>query len=91
MDEFIDNLLRFERYCDIQLPRLQVLISLYKICKITFLIKKKINYFQKRQALEETDQLELYCSALDEDLEKMSSDNEEEEVKKEKPRVFFFK
>lgn len=63
MDEFIDVLLRSERYCDIQLPRLQ-----------------------KRQALEETDQLELYCSALDEDLEKMSSE-EEEEVRKEKPRL----
>lgn len=24
MDEFIDNLIRQERYCDIQLPRLQV-------------------------------------------------------------------
>lgn len=65
MDEFIDNLLREERYCDIQLPRLQ-----------------------KRQALEDTDQLELYQSALDEDLDKLSaSDSEEEETKKERPSV----
>lgn len=65
IDEFIDHLLRDERYCDIQLPRLQ-----------------------KRQALEDTDQLELYQSALDEDLDKLSaSDSEEEEVKKERPSL----
>jgi len=42
---------------------------------------------QKRQALEETDQLELYSSALDEDLERLSSDSDEEEEQKEKPRI----
>uniref|UniRef100_A0A914ELX8 Pre-mRNA-splicing factor 38 n=2 Tax=Acrobeloides nanus TaxID=290746 RepID=A0A914ELX8_9BILA len=65
MDEFIDHLLRDERNCDIQLPRLQ-----------------------KRQALEDTDQLELYQSALDEDLDKLSaSDSEPEETKKERPSL----
>uniref|UniRef100_A0A915EPQ3 Pre-mRNA-splicing factor 38 n=1 Tax=Ditylenchus dipsaci TaxID=166011 RepID=A0A915EPQ3_9BILA len=64
MDDFIDSLLREERMCDIQLPRLQ-----------------------KRQALEETDQLELYSSALDEDLENLSSSSDEEEVRKERPKL----
>ncbi|KAI6218632.1 Pre-mRNA-splicing factor 38 [Aphelenchoides fujianensis] len=40
---------------------------------------------QKRQALEDTDQLKLYESALDEDLEQLSSESEEEE--QEKPRL----
>jgi len=64
MDEFVDQLLREDRACDIQLPRLQ-----------------------KRQALEETDQLELYSSALDEDLEKLSSSSDEEEVRRERPSL----
>ncbi|KAI1711503.1 PRP38 family domain-containing protein [Ditylenchus destructor] len=42
---------------------------------------------QKRQALEETDQLELYNSALDEDLDNLSSDSEDEVAKREKPRL----
>jgi len=43
---------------------------------------------QKRHALEETDQLELYASALDEDLERLSSDSEDEKAsRKEKPRI----
>uniref|UniRef100_F1L9R6 Pre-mRNA-splicing factor 38 n=1 Tax=Ascaris suum TaxID=6253 RepID=F1L9R6_ASCSU len=68
MDEFIDNLLRQERYCDIQLPRLQ-----------------------SRQALEEVGELQPYVSALDEDLDKLSSSDSEEEErntrKKERPRL----
>jgi len=64
MDEFIDNLLQNESYCDIQLPRLQ-----------------------KRQALESTDQLDLYVSILDEDLGKLSSESEKEEEEYEKPRL----
>jgi hypothetical protein len=48
-----------------------------------------VDFVQKRQALEETDQLELYQSALDEEIDKMSSDSEDEiATKKEKPRVF---
>jgi len=61
MDELIDQLLREERVCDIQLPRLQ-----------------------KRQVLEEANQLEPRVSALEEDLENMSnasSDAEETEKK----------
>ncbi|KAI1714354.1 PRP38 family domain-containing protein [Ditylenchus destructor] len=42
---------------------------------------------QKRQALEETDQLELYNSALDEDLDNLSSGSEDEVTKREKPRL----
>uniref|UniRef100_A0A914HC58 Pre-mRNA-splicing factor 38 n=1 Tax=Globodera rostochiensis TaxID=31243 RepID=A0A914HC58_GLORO len=65
MDEFIDNLLREDHYCDVQLPRLQ-----------------------KRQALEEKDQLELYASALDEDLERLSSDSEDDqEVQRSRPSI----
>lgn len=38
--------------------------------------------------LEESDQLELYASALDEDLENLSSDSDsEEERRRERPRV----
>jgi len=50
----------------------------------------QLPFLQKRQALEETDQLELYSSALDEDLDNLSTDSEEErerERKKEKPRL----
>ncbi|KAI6175000.1 Pre-mRNA-splicing factor 38 [Aphelenchoides bicaudatus] len=64
MDEFIDNLLREDSYCDIQLPRLQ-----------------------KRKALEDTDQLDLYESELNVDLENLSSESEPEEEVKEKPRL----
>ena len=63
MDEFIDNLLRDERYCDIQLPRLQ-----------------------KRQALEDADQLELYSSLLDEDLERLSGSEEDSEDERRRKR-----
>lgn len=68
MDEFIDNLLRLERFCDVQLPRLQ-----------------------KRQTLEEVGELQPYVSALDEDLEKMSSSESEGEERaakrKERPKL----
>ncbi|VDN59077.1 unnamed protein product [Dracunculus medinensis] len=56
MDEFIDSLLREERYCDVHLPRLQ-----------------------KRMTLEEIGELQSYVSALDEDLDKLSSSESEEE------------
>ncbi|MCP9263674.1 Pre-mRNA-splicing factor 38A [Dirofilaria immitis] len=56
MDEFIDSLLREERYCDIHLPRMQ-----------------------KRITLEEVGELQPYVSALDEDLDKLSSSDSEEE------------
>lgn len=45
---------------------------------------------QKRQALEETDQLELYQSALDEDLEQLSSSDDsddERDKRKTKPSI----
>ncbi|KAL7070189.1 hypothetical protein ACQ4LE_010535 [Meloidogyne hapla] len=63
MDDFIDNLMREDHYCDIQLPRLQ-----------------------KRQALEETDQLEVYQSALDEDLERLSSSEDSEDERDRRRR-----
>ncbi|KAF7632188.1 hypothetical protein Mgra_00008373 [Meloidogyne graminicola] len=63
MDDFIDNLMREDHYCDIQLPRLQ-----------------------KRQALEETDQLEAYQSALDEDLERLSSSEDSEDERDRRRR-----
>uniref|UniRef100_A0A914XRH9 Pre-mRNA-splicing factor 38 n=1 Tax=Plectus sambesii TaxID=2011161 RepID=A0A914XRH9_9BILA len=67
MDEFIDQLLREERLCDIQLPRLQ-----------------------KRQALEEVADLQPYVSALEGDLDNMSSSEseaeEKEKKKEERPR-----
>uniref|UniRef100_A0A914KW40 Pre-mRNA-splicing factor 38 n=1 Tax=Meloidogyne incognita TaxID=6306 RepID=A0A914KW40_MELIC len=63
MDDFIDNLMREDHYCDIQLPRLQ-----------------------KRQALEETDQLEVYQSALDEDLERLSSSDDSEDERDRRRR-----
>ncbi|XP_041358437.1 pre-mRNA-splicing factor 38A-like [Gigantopelta aegis] len=58
MDEFIDELLREERICDIILPRVQ-----------------------KRQVLEENNQLESRVSAVEEDLEDMETDDEEELVR----------
>ncbi|PAV58871.1 hypothetical protein WR25_08869 isoform B [Diploscapter pachys] len=67
MDEFIDHLLRDERYCDIQLPRLQ-----------------------KREALEEVDELQPYKSILDDDLDAMSASSDsddDKDKKKERPRL----
>lgn len=55
MDEFIDELLREERICDVILPRLQ-----------------------KRNVLEENNQLEPRVSALEEDLEDLESSGDEE-------------
>ena len=78
MDDFIDNLMREDHYCDIQLPRLQV--SLKNLKNIFFLFK------QKRQALEETDQLEVYQSALDEDLERLSSSDDSEDERDRRRR-----
>ncbi|KAK6104923.1 PRP38 family protein [Brugia pahangi] len=66
MDEFIDNLLRDERYCDIHLPRIQ-----------------------KRITLEEVGELQPYVSALDEDLDKLSSSDSEDDddrIRKRKER-----
>uniref|UniRef100_A0A915L7D2 Pre-mRNA-splicing factor 38 n=1 Tax=Romanomermis culicivorax TaxID=13658 RepID=A0A915L7D2_ROMCU len=59
MDEFIDQLLREDRVCDIQLPRLQ-----------------------KREILEEAQQLEPRVSILEEDLESFSESSDEETNKK---------
>jgi len=56
MDEFIDNLLREDTYCSIQLPRLQ-----------------------KREVLEAAAELDPRVSALEEDLENLSSESESEE------------
>ncbi|XP_046446868.1 pre-mRNA-splicing factor 38A-like [Daphnia pulex] len=56
MDDFIDSLLREERFCDVILPRLQ-----------------------KRQILEEANEVEPRVSALEEDLEEEDSESEEEE------------
>ncbi|PAV70747.1 hypothetical protein WR25_05380 [Diploscapter pachys] len=67
MDELIDHLLRDERYCDIQLPRLQ-----------------------KREALEEVDELQPYKSILDDDLDAMSASSDsddDKDKKKERPRL----
>ncbi|VDN41848.1 unnamed protein product [Gongylonema pulchrum] len=63
MDEFIDNLLREERYCDIHLPRIQ-----------------------KRMTLEEVGELQLYVSALDEDLDNLSSSESEDENDKNRKK-----
>ncbi|XP_070564135.1 pre-mRNA-splicing factor 38A-like [Ptychodera flava] len=57
VDEFIDNLLREERVCDIILPRLQ-----------------------KRQVLEESNQLEPRVSALEEDLDDIEESEDEIEM-----------
>ena len=56
MDEFIDNLLRLERYCDVILPRLQ-----------------------KREVLEEANDIAPRVSILEDDLDEMASDSDEEE------------
>jgi len=56
MDEFIDNLLRLERYCDVILPRLQ-----------------------KREVLEEANDIAPRVSILEDDLDEMASDSEDEE------------
>ncbi|XP_014675256.1 PREDICTED: pre-mRNA-splicing factor 38A-like [Priapulus caudatus] len=61
VDEFIDELLREDRSCDVILP-----------------------HIQKRQILEETEQLEMRVSALEDDLDMESDEEEEEEVVKEK-------
>ncbi|KAL5286075.1 PRPF38A family protein [Megaselia abdita] len=59
MDEFIDELLRTDRVCDIILPRIQ-----------------------KREVLEENNELEPKVSALDDDLDNVETDSEEEEMRK---------
>ncbi|VDN02243.1 unnamed protein product [Thelazia callipaeda] len=64
VDEFIDNLLREDRYCDIHLPRLQ-----------------------KRITLEEIGELNPYVSALDEDLEKLSTSESDDEEEEERSRI----
>lgn len=56
MDEFIDNLLRLERYCDVILPRLQ-----------------------KREVLEEANDIAPRVSILEDDLDEMASDSEDDE------------
>jgi len=55
MDDYIDQLLREERFCDVILPRLQ-----------------------KRQVLEEANEIEPRVSALEEDMEMEDSESEEE-------------
>lgn len=59
MDEFIDELLKTDRVCDIILPRIQ-----------------------KREVLEENNELEPKVSALDDDLDNVDTDSEEEARKK---------
>uniref|UniRef100_H2ZFB4 Pre-mRNA-splicing factor 38 n=1 Tax=Ciona savignyi TaxID=51511 RepID=H2ZFB4_CIOSA len=56
MDEFIDELLREERSCDVILPRIQ-----------------------KRQILEELEQLDPRISALDDDLDDLGESSDEDE------------
>jgi len=63
MDELIDALLRDERVCDIQMPRIQ-----------------------KRSILVETGELTARVSALDEDLDKMSTSSDEEREVREKEK-----
>jgi len=60
MDEFIDNLLRLERYCDVILPRLQ-----------------------KREVLEEANDIAPRVSILEDDLEEMASESDDEEEEEE--------
>ena len=60
MDEFIDNLLRLERYCDVILPRLQ-----------------------KREVLEEANDIAPRVSILEDDLDEMASESDEEEEEEE--------
>lgn len=55
MDEYIDELLRNDRVCDVILPRIQ-----------------------KRQVLEENNELEMKVSALEDDLDGEASDDEPE-------------
>ncbi|CAH1773452.1 unnamed protein product [Owenia fusiformis] len=62
MDEFIDELLREERACDVILPRIQ-----------------------KRQILEEGNELDARVSALDDDLEEFESSSEDEDMEKDVP------
>lgn len=59
MDDFIDELLRSDRVCDIILPRIQ-----------------------KRDVLEENNELEPKVSALDDDLDNVDTDSEDEDRKK---------
>lgn len=56
MDDFIDNLIREERVCDVIMPRIQ-----------------------KRNVLEELNQLEPRISGLDEEMEAESEEEEEED------------
>lgn len=62
LDEFVDKLLKEERVCDIQCPRLQ-----------------------KRQVLEESAELEPRVSALEEDLDNLSSSSSDEEERDKSP------
>ncbi|XP_077981399.1 pre-mRNA-splicing factor 38A-like [Glandiceps talaboti] len=61
VDEYMDELLREERSCDVILPRLQ-----------------------KRQVLEETNQIEQRVSALEEDLEDIEESEDEVEIEETK-------
>uniref|UniRef100_A0A915PW96 Pre-mRNA-splicing factor 38 n=1 Tax=Setaria digitata TaxID=48799 RepID=A0A915PW96_9BILA len=115
MDEFIDNLLREERYCDIHLPRTQSnsrslhLVLAGKHCNsetvchakcmtnIDLNLKFKCALMQilvpnltlenvKRITLEEVGELQPYVSALDEDLDKLSSSDSEDEDDRNRKR-----
>jgi pre-mRNA-splicing factor 38A len=60
MDEFIDSLLREERFCDSILPRIQ-----------------------RRDVLEEANDIEPRVSVLEDDLDEMASESEEDEDEEE--------
>ncbi len=67
VDEFVDELLREDRACDIILPRIQ-----------------------KRNILEQTEQLEPRVSALEEDLSDVESEEEEEEEERVRHHLLMF-
>ena len=75
MDEFVDQLLREERVCDVQLPRLQVCLQFSQIFFSDFDL---IMLFQKRHVLEENNELEPRVSLLEAD--DFDLDDDEDEV-----------
>ena len=78
MDEFIDSLLHDERVCDVQCPRYDLLAI--DSCKLLPCYR-----IQKRQILEECNDLEPRTSLLEGDLMEEGSSDEEPEDKEEEP------
>ena len=83
MDEFIDQLIRDDRVCDIILPRMQVCVNLNEsTARSTTVLFQPCVYLQKRHVLEENNDLAPKENYLEDDMDVESSSEDEEEPKK---------